>query len=173
MEIRYLNTDLDIESQEDLTTLIEAFGDEVFVLHHGLIKGMHHASFEFSHDHSSVPDEVIRRYCDLIEALPPTAKMIWNQCSTRLIDIGVESGSSPNCYRFEVHPSTLDRVSAIGASLAGSIYAMQTEDECGSITPGKKANLIFLKPIPSIAYLPYSFGSNLVDRVMINGTFVS
>ena len=128
MEIRYLNTDLEIESKKELTTLIEAFGKEVFILHHGLIKGMHHASFEFSHDHSSVPDEVIRRYCDLIEALTPTAKMIWNQCSTRLIDIGVESGSSPNCYRFEVQQSTLDRVATIGASLAVSIYSMQTEE---------------------------------------------
>jgi imidazolonepropionase len=43
----------------------------------------------------------------------------------------------------------------------------------GSITPGKKANLIFTKPIPSLAYLPYSFGSNLIDRVMINGEFVN
>ena len=128
MEIRYLNTDLEIESKEDLRPIIEAFGKEVFILHHGFIKGMQHASFELSHDHSFVPDEVIRRYCDLIEALPPTAKMIWNQCSTRLLDIGVESGSSPNCYRFEVHQSTLDRVSATGASLAVSIYAMQTED---------------------------------------------
>jgi imidazolonepropionase len=33
----------------------------------------------------------------------------------------------------------------------------------GSITVGKKANLLFVKPIPSLAYLPYSFGTNLID----------
>jgi imidazolonepropionase len=49
---------------------------------------------------------------------------------------------------------------------------MELENEVGSITVGKKANLIFTKPIPSLAYLPYSFGENLVDRVMIEGTFL-
>jgi imidazolonepropionase len=41
----------------------------------------------------------------------------------------------------------------------------------GSITKGKQANLIFTKPIHSLAYMPYSFGENLIDKVMINGDF--
>ena len=49
---------------------------------------------------------------------------------------------------------------------------MELGNELGSIAIGKKANLIFTKPIPSIAYLPYAFSSNLVDKVMINGKFV-
>jgi imidazolonepropionase len=36
----------------------------------------------------------------------------------------------------------------------------------------KKANLIFTKPVPSLAYLPYSFGTSLIDRVMIKGEFI-
>jgi imidazolonepropionase len=50
---------------------------------------------------------------------------------------------------------------------------MELQDEVGSISIGKKANLIFTKPIPSIAYLPYSFGSNLIDKVMINGNIIN
>ena len=46
------------------------------------------------------------------------------------------------------------------------------QNEAGSITVGKKANLIFTKQIPSIAYLPYSFGTNLIDKVMINGEWI-
>jgi imidazolonepropionase len=49
---------------------------------------------------------------------------------------------------------------------------MELEDESGSITVGKKANLIFTKPIPSLAYLPYFFGTNLIEKVMINGEFI-
>ena len=37
-------------------------------------------------------------------------------------------------------------------------FAMGIENDFGSITVGKKANLIFTKPVPSLAYLPYSFG---------------
>ena len=36
-----------------------------------------------------------------------------------------------------------------------------------------KRERFFTKPIPSLAYLPYAFGSNLIDKVMINGEFVA
>ncbi|HLG41399.1 MAG TPA: amidohydrolase family protein, partial [Chitinophagaceae bacterium] len=61
---------------------------------------------------------------------------------------------------------------AINAATINGAYAMEFQNEVGSITVGKKANLIFTKPIPSLAYLPYSFGSNLVDKVMVIGQFV-
>src|SRR5206468_10042001 len=61
---------------------------------------------------------------------------------------------------------------AINAATINGAYAMELQNEVGSITVGKKANLIFTKPIPSLAYLPYSFGSNLIDSVMINGKFI-
>jgi imidazolonepropionase len=61
---------------------------------------------------------------------------------------------------------------AINAATLNAAYAMECENDLGSITKGKRANLIFTKPLPSIAYLPYSFGSNLIERVMINGKFI-
>jgi len=61
---------------------------------------------------------------------------------------------------------------AINASTINGAYAMEIGAETGSITVGKRANLIFTKPVPSLAYLPYAFGSNLVEKVMINGIFV-
>ena len=60
---------------------------------------------------------------------------------------------------------------AINAATLNGAYAMEVEDVAGSIMIGKNANLIFTKKIPSIAYLPYSFGTNLIDKVMINGKF--
>lgn len=61
---------------------------------------------------------------------------------------------------------------AINAATLNGAYAMGLGNELGSITAGKRANLLFTKPVPSIAYLPYAFGSNLVGKVMINGTFI-
>ena len=61
---------------------------------------------------------------------------------------------------------------AINAATLNGAFAMELQNEVGSITLGKMANLIFTKPISSLAYLPYSFGSNLIERVMINGEFV-
>ncbi|MGQ7379022.1 amidohydrolase family protein, partial [Streptococcus suis] len=61
---------------------------------------------------------------------------------------------------------------AINAATINGAFAMDLANEVGSIAIGKRANLIFTKPIPSIAYLPYSFSSNLIDKVMINGNFL-
>lgn len=60
----------------------------------------------------------------------------------------------------------------INASTINGAYAMELEKQVGSVTVGKNANLIFTKQIPSLAYLPYSFGNNLIDKVMINGKFI-
>ena len=61
---------------------------------------------------------------------------------------------------------------AINAATINGACAMEIQKKYGSISTGKKANLIFTKPIPSLAYIPYSFGNNLVDRVMINESYI-
>ncbi len=74
---------------------------------------------------------------------------------------------SMSCIQLKMLPEE-----AINAATINGAYAMGLGNELGSITEGKRANLIFTRPIPSIAYLPYAFGSNLVDKVMINGVFI-
>lgn len=61
---------------------------------------------------------------------------------------------------------------AINAATINGAYAMGVSDSCGSITKGKKANLIITKAVTSYNYLPYAFGSNLVDKVILNGKIV-
>lgn len=58
---------------------------------------------------------------------------------------------------------------AINAATVNSAYAMDVLGEHGTIAVGKKASLIVTKPIPSVAFIPYSFGSDLVEKVMIAG----
>jgi len=58
---------------------------------------------------------------------------------------------------------------AINAATINGACAMECAKELGSIGIGKKANLIVTKPVPSLAYLPYAFGSDLIDNVMIKG----
>lgn len=61
---------------------------------------------------------------------------------------------------------------AINAATLNGAFAMELESEMGSISKGKRANLIFTKPLSSLAYLPYSFGSNLIEKVMVSGKFL-
>ncbi len=106
----------------------------------------------------------------------PARQLIDSGCAIALAS-DYNPGSSPSgnmnfvvalsCIQMKMLPEE-----AINATTINGAYAMELQNELGSITIGKKANLIFTKPIPSIAYLPYSFGSNLIDKVMINGNLI-
>lgn len=106
----------------------------------------------------------------------PARQMIDNACIVALAS-DFNPGSSPSgnmnfvvslsCIQMKMLPEE-----AINAATINGAYAMGVQDEAGSIVLDKKANLIFTKPIPSLAYLPYSFGTNLIDKVMINGQFI-
>jgi imidazolonepropionase len=107
----------------------------------------------------------------------PARRLIDSGCAVALAS-DFNPGSSPSgnmslvislsCIQMRMLPEE-----ALNAATLNGAYAMGLENEVGSITIGKKANLIFTKPIPSMAYLPYSFGTNLVDKVMIAGEFIS
>ena len=71
---------------------------------------------------------------------------------------------SMSCIQMRMLPEE-----AINAATINGAYAMELENEVGTITAGKKANLIITKPVPSLAYLPYAFGSSLIDKVIIAG----
>ena len=58
---------------------------------------------------------------------------------------------------------------AINAATLNGARAMEQEKAYGSIAVGKKANLFISAPMASVAQLPYSFGSNLVETVILNG----
>ncbi len=58
------------------------------------------------------------------------------------------------------------------AATINGAYAMGLEDTHGSITRGKIANLIITEPIPGINYFPYAFGSNLINKVILNGKII-
>ena len=74
--------------------------------------------------------------------------------------------ASLGCIQMKMTPEEV-----INATTINTAYAMGIEKELGSICIGKKANLFITKPIPSYAYIPYSFGHNVIEKVMIAGNF--
>jgi imidazolonepropionase len=103
----------------------------------------------------------------------------------RMIDAGLpvamasdfNPGSSPSgnmqfifslgCIKYRMLPEE-----ALNAITINGAYAMHREEELGSIAPGKTASIIITKEIPSLAYIPYSFGENKVEKVILRGRMV-
>jgi len=71
---------------------------------------------------------------------------------------------STACIKMKLSPEE-----AINAATINGAYAMGIADNYGSITKGKKANIIITKKIPSYYYMPYAFGDNHIDKIIING----
>ncbi|WP_338375623.1 imidazolonepropionase [uncultured Flavobacterium sp.] len=71
------------------------------------------------------------------------------------------------CIKMKMTPEE-----AVNAATINGAYAMGISKTHGSITKGKKANIIITKPLTSFYQLPYEFTSNLIEKVMIEGEFI-
>ncbi|MCX8020008.1 MAG: imidazolonepropionase [Chitinophagaceae bacterium] len=104
---------------------------------------------------------------------PPAGRMIEAGCALAIAS-DFNPGTSPcgnmnfmislACIGMKMLPEQ-----AINAATLNGAYAMECESLAGSITVGKKANLIITRPVSSVDYLPYAFATNWIEKVLING----
>ena len=86
-------------------------------------------------------------------------------------------GSSPSgnmaflwslaCIRMRLTPEE-----ALSALTINGAAALGLSADRGAISVGRRADLVVSKPVPSLAYIPYSFGEELIENVIINGKIV-
>lgn len=76
--------------------------------------------------------------------------------------------SSLACTKMKMTP-----IETLNAMTINTAYAMGLEKTHGTITIGKKANVMITKPISSLARIPYSFGENSIEQVILGGKVVS
>lgn len=132
--------------------------------------------------------EVLKRHPSTMPCIMPGVAFFLNMNyapARQMIDAGLpvclatdyNPGSSPSgsmpftltlaCLKLKMLPwETLHAATINGA------YAMGIEATHGSITTGKRANLIITKPVPSLDYIPYAYGSDVIEKVIIGGEVV-
>ena len=108
---------------------------------------------------------------------PPARKMIDSGLPLAIAS-DYNPGSAPSgnipfmislaCLKMKMTPEE-----AINAATINTSYALELLATHGSITKGKLANVFITKPMSSVAFLPYSFGTSLVDQVILNGKIIS
>ena len=76
--------------------------------------------------------------------------------------------SSLACTKMKMTP-----IETLNAMTINTAYAMGLEKTHGTITIGKKANVMITKPISSLARIPYSFGENSIEQVILGGKVIS
>jgi imidazolonepropionase len=71
------------------------------------------------------------------------------------------------CIKMKMTPEE-----AFNAATINTAWALELSHSHGSIARGMKANVFITKPVSSLAYLPYHFGNNFVERVILNGALI-
>ncbi|MFL2569393.1 MAG: imidazolonepropionase [Flavobacteriales bacterium] len=117
--------------------------------------------------------------CSFFLGIPygPAKKLMENDLPVALAT-DYNPGSSPSgnmnfvaslgCIKMGMTPEEV-----INATTINTAYALGISQELGSIAVGKKANLFITKPITSYAFIPYSFGHQYIDKIIINGKIQS
>jgi len=155
----------------------------------GIQAGVHHSALSVDHLEFTGEEEIAALLdSGTMPTLLPGAAFFLGMTdppARRMIEAGLplamasdyNPGSSPSgnmklvvslgCIRLRLLPEE-----AINAVTINAAYAMGLSETHGSITVGKKANLFITKKIPSYEFLPYAYGSNLVETVILNGQVV-
>ncbi len=152
----------------------------------GIQMGVKHNALSVDHLEFTGDDEIaiLKNSATMPTLLPSTAFFLRLHYAParKMIDAGLpialatdfNPGSSPSgnmpfvlslaCIHMNMLPEE-----AINAATINSAYAMGLDSKMGSITPGKSASFFITKKAASLAIIPYSFGSNLVEQVFVAG----
>lgn len=122
-ETKYLNTDLDLFSPNDLTELVNALEAGGVSLLNPIEHedGRWRANFDLydPHDH---PESTLTALLEVIESLDEKAAQDWRACSERIFDVGYDTGSTPWAFKQEISNATLRRIAGLGGSLKITLY---------------------------------------------------
>ena len=121
MKISYITTDLEFDSPNDLSDIVEELGDDVSVHLNEWVGDVYRVALGVSHCDTRF-DEAVAFYCSLLEKLSGPAKVSWHRCTRRVLDIAFESGAEPKCETYELPKELVCRVADLGLSIAVTIY---------------------------------------------------
>ena len=113
----FLNVDLDLTFDGDISALILALGSSLTEMHRreGFV------SFELRDIHPRTADEAIEGYWNLVRSFTPHTRAIWDGCRSRTMNVGVQAPRG-QFVEFALSRESLDRLRELGADLGFTVY---------------------------------------------------
>jgi len=120
-ETRFINVDLDLLAQHELTELVQAFEPDALALNCMAVEDGNFANLELAIQPTDA-EAAIRRFVDLIHRLPTHVRELWDHASKRDLSIGVEAGATPSSFEFALTPGALALAAEVGARIVVVVY---------------------------------------------------
>jgi len=122
MEARYLNVDLVIQSDSDLTELTLFLEGKAFFLWKELNVNQSSIGVETNLHDTTEPEQDIVELLNIIESMPPKIQQLWLNCKKRLMDIGFECGTITNPINASISIETVKRLAKADCAINVRIY---------------------------------------------------
>lgn len=123
-EIEFLNIDLDIESKEDISPIVEEWEGKITVFRNDKAEEGYFASFETQ---CSGVEEIINEYVRLVNSLSEKSREIWDRAEKRTFDFGFESGTEPNNFNVKMDQLLIQKLADIGGGITITIYPIRPD----------------------------------------------
>ena len=119
--IRYLNTDLELASPDDLSALAAALEAQAVVPLHltRQADGLWYAAFETAEQHGEPEPNIAAMLAEPLRA-------VWAGCVRREFDVGYDCGGGPGAFEHGLSSHLLARIAAAGASLRLTLYPSES-----------------------------------------------
>ena len=125
MNIRYITSDLELNSKENISSIVDEFGDKVLIHLNERIDNIHQVALGSILDHQN-PEETANNFCTLIEGLSEQSRQLWKTCNRRVLDIAFESGTKPESISYQLPIKLINKISKLGISIVITIYSVGT-----------------------------------------------
>lgn len=125
---RFINVDLELTSTATLSSLEAYLLKKGVVLYSSPEKPLYRLVFELAENTTQI-DAMILRMIELIDAMPKNERLEWEQSTTRVFDIGIESGDGKHQPVFNIARDVIEAVARVGAGITITLYPHHSNTE--------------------------------------------
>jgi hypothetical protein len=118
----FLNVDLELVTEGVVDPILDHWSTNVAVLRNSAEEGRRTAWLELKDQYES-PEDVIVEFLKLIDALPGQLRAVWDACSDRCFNVGIQAGNESHSSAFRISSGTLGRIAAVSARLELTVYS--------------------------------------------------
>lgn len=120
---QFLNIDLDLRAQFDLRELTDALKPEIIIMNDEV---MGFSTYEHAQQFETI-NEGIALFFKSIEKLSLSARGLWQQCDSRVMNVGIQAGIEPYSAHFLISEKSLEFLRALHASVEFTIYCARVD----------------------------------------------
>ena len=121
-ETHRLGAELELVARSSLHTLLEHLGGAVYALRNSVEGGVHTLWLELAPSECSL-DEAISRYAAIFDALPPEMRAVWDSCTDRCVNVGLQAGFRPHAFPLLASCDAIAKLARLGLRLQITLYA--------------------------------------------------